>query len=43
MRKSHFLPGVARLNRQAFVFSQQVPTKINSFFRTIRNIQTLEF
>ena len=29
-RKSHFLPGVARLNRLtiAFVFSQQVPTKI---------------
>ena len=29
-RKSHFLPGVAKLNHLtiAFVFSQQVPTKI---------------
>ena len=29
-QKSHFLPGVASLNRLtiAFVFSQQVPTKI---------------
>ena len=40
-----FLPGVPRLNRLTidFVFKPTSTDKNTSFFRMIRNVQTLEF